>query len=275
MDYYVYRIQTESQWNDIILAFIGNLPFDTFQDSENGFEAFVPEKDDNEVISDTLNNLQEKFPFTYKKEKIVAQNWNKVWESNFSTVLVDDFCAIRADFHPSFEKVEHEIIINPKMAFGTGHHETTFMVIEFMKNIDFKGKSVLDYGSGTGILAILAAKMGCEDIDAVDIEEPAYYNMIENNERNGTPGIHCFHGTLDNVPTREYDIILANINRNVILDSFPALHQRLKPGGILLSSGYLMDDKEMMHNAHLSNEFLPHSSKNKGKWIATQAFRRY
>lgn len=275
MDYYVYKIKASAQWAEILMAFLGDLPFDTFQEKETGFEAFVPENQDVPEIVERLAGLQSNYPFSYTKEKIESQNWNEVWESNFDTVVVGDFCGIRADFHPSFPNLTHEIIINPKMAFGTGHHATTHMMIAFMEEMEPSGKAVFDYGSGTGILAILAAKMGCTDIDAVDIEKPAYLNMLENNERNGTPGISCFHGTLDNVPHRQYDIILANINRNVILDSFPALYQRLKPGGVLLTSGYLLEDQEMMNQAHLSNGFLPHSSKNRGKWIATLAYRRY
>lgn len=275
MDYYLYKIHADSQWSEIILAFLGELPFDTFEEKAYGFDAYIPVAAKNIEVDDCIKDLKSKYPFDFEVEKIVGQNWNEVWESNFSTVLVDGFCGIRADFHPPFEDVEHEIIINPKMAFGTGHHATTFMMMEFMQDMEFKGKSVLDYGCGTGILAILAAMRGCEDIDAVDIEEPAYYNTIENKDRNGTPDIKCFHGILTDVPTRKYDIILANINRNVILESFPSLYQRLKPGGILLSSGYLLEDKEMMTAAHLENGFLADTSKNKGKWIATQAFRRY
>ncbi len=275
MDYVVYKIRSSQEMTGIIQAFIADLPFDTFQENDSGMDAFVPVTQDGPHIQDTLNGLQERFPFQYERSTIEGQNWNKVWESNFSTVLVDDFCGIRADFHPPFEHVEHEIVINPKMAFGTGHHATTFMVIELMRNIQWKEKSVLDYGSGTGILAILAAKLGCNDIDAVDIEHPAYLNMIENNEENGAAFIHCFHGILSDVPDRKYDIILANINRNVILDSFPALHQRLNPGGILITSGYLAEDQEMMNEHHHSNGFLPMTSKNKGKWVATKAYRRY
>ncbi|MGK0389858.1 MAG: ribosomal protein L11 methyltransferase [Maribacter sp.] len=275
MDYYVYKIQAAAQWAEIIQAFMGEMPFDTFKDNDTGFDAYIPANAHSAEVEESVGALKENFPFEHVKERIVAQNWNKIWESNFNTVLVGQFCGIRADFHPPFEKVEHEIVINPKMAFGTGHHETTYMVIEFMKDIEFKGKSVFDYGCGTGILAILAEMRGSQDIDAVDIEEPAYDNTIENKERNSTPNINCFHGTLDDVPERQYDIILANINRNVILDSFSALHQRLKPGGILLSSGYLLEDKEMMDAAHLQHGFLPETSKNRGKWIATKAYRRY
>lgn len=275
MDYYVYKIETAAQWVEIVQAFMGEMPFDTFQDTDTGFDAYIPKTLHSDEIEEEVKVLQEKFPFEYIRENIAAQNWNKTWESNFSTVLVEQFCGIRADFHPPFENVEHEIVINPKMAFGTGHHATTYMVIEFMQDIEFEGKSVLDYGCGTGILAILAEMRGCKDIDAVDIEEPAYTNTIENKKRNGTPNINCFHGTLDDVPERQYDIVLANINRNVILDSFPALHQRLKPGGILLSSGYLLEDKGMMDATHLDHGFLPNTSKNRGKWIATKAYRRY
>ncbi len=275
MDYVQYNIQCPTEFAEIIIAFLGELPFDTFQENEQGFEAFIPSKFDTTEIESEVKRLQTNFDFKYEKKTIVHQNWNQVWESNFQPVEIEGFCGVRADFHPPFENIKHEIIINPRMAFGTGHHETTFMVMEFMKDINFKGKKVFDYGCGTGILAILAAKMGCTDIDGVDIEEPAYVNSIENAKYNSTANINYFHGTLENVPVRTYDIILANINRNVILESLPSLYERLNPGGVLYTSGFLDQDKDLVMEAHLKNGFLPHDTKQKGKWIAAKAFRRY
>ncbi len=275
MDYIRYSIQSSPETAEIMTAFLGELPFDTFEETEIGLDAYIPLKEDTSEIEEHLLRLNALFPFKYSKETIKHQNWNQIWESNFQPVVLEGFCAVRADFHAPFENVEHEIIINPRMAFGTGHHATTYMVMEFMKEIDFKNKKVFDYGCGTGILAILAAKMGCNNIDAVDIEEPAYVNSIENAEYNGTPEIKFFHGTLEAVPVRTYDIILANINRNVILDSLPSLHQRLNPGGILFTSGFLAQDKDMVFEAHLKNGFLAMEHKKQGKWIAAKAYRRY
>lgn len=275
MDYKVYIIETSDEWKDILTAFLGELPFDMFQDHKKGIEAYIPQHLHTADVEQSVKAIQENYPFEYQVKDIESENWNQVWESNFDTVQVGDFCGIRADFHPPFENVTHEIVINPKMAFGTGHHATTYMMIDFMKEIDFKGKSVLDYGSGTGILAILAAQMGCIDIDAVEIEDAAFLNMQENIERNQTPHVRCIHGTLDDVPKKKYDIILANINRNVILQSFPELSQRIPAGGILLSSGYLLEDQEQMTQTHQEQHFWVENIKNKGKWIATQAFKRY
>ena len=206
---------------------------------------------------------------------VKGQNWNKEWEANFTPVLVDDFCAIRADFHPAFPDMEHQITINPKMAFGTGHHATTHMVIQLMRDINFEEKQVLDYGCGTGVLAILAAKMNANNIDAVDIEEPAFLNTLENVVKNGARGIEVYHGILDNVPTKQNHVILANINRNVILDSLKTLHDRMIPSGILITSGFLKEDEEKVRTAHKEAGLLPLQSIYKGKWVAMKAFRRY
>ncbi len=275
MDYIRYAFTSDRTTSEILIAFLSEWPFDTFQETETGLDAFIPVELHNPNVEKGVTELKNNFRFSFEKELIKERNWNEIWESNFQPVSVEGFCGIRADFHPPFENMEHEIIINPKMAFGTGHHETTFMMMEFMKDIGFTSKSVFDYGCGTGILAILAAKMGCTDLDAVDIEKPAYLNSIENAELNKTNGIGFYEGTLENVPERNYDIILANINRNVILESLPTLYQRLKPAGILMTSGFLEKDKTLVLDAHRENGFFAGELKHKGKWMALKAFRRY
>lgn len=275
MDYIQYNIQTNSEVSEILMAFLGELPFDTFQETDKGFDAFIKKSDHSNEIESEIKNLKNKFNFSFTIEQIGSKNWNEVWESNFQPVLIEGFCGIRADFHPRFKNVQHEIIINPRMAFGTGHHATTYMMMELMQNMDLSNKAILDYGCGTGILAILAKKMGCEDVEGVDIEEPAYLNSIENADRNNALGIQFYHGILENVPQRKFDIILANINRNVILDTLPALNKRLNPGGILFTSGFLQQDKEIMFKAQLENGFLPVKHKNIDKWMAAKSFRRY
>lgn len=277
MDYIRYHIPTDTGTADILLAFLSELPFDTFRESGDALEAFIPARLHSDEVEARVANVVGRFAGKYSKERIPYRNWNKEWESNFKPVLIEGFCGVRADFHPPFEEdVEHEIVINPRMAFGTGHHATTHTVMELMQRVNVRGLSVLDYGCGTGILSILAAKMGCTDVDAVDIEEAAYTNTVENARHNGVSrNIKAYHGELDAVPLQDYNVVLANINRNVILESLPALHQRLVPGGLLLTSGYLVQDQGVMEAALLKAGFLPTAFIQKGKWVAGKAFRRY
>lgn len=268
MNYYRYTITNKPEISEILIAFLGELPFDTFTETDDGVEAFIPESLDAEAIQEAVTELSQRFNVSFERTFIKAQNWNKVWEANFQPIIVGDFCGIRADFHESIPKVAHEIIINPKMAFGTGHHATTFMVIEQMKSLDFQGKKVFDYGCGTGILAILAAQLGASSIEAVDIEQASFENTIENAQINGVSTIHSIQGTLNDVQTTGFDIILANINRNVILDSLPTLYSRLVKNGKLIVSGFIEKDRELLIQAATDQGFTPMRTKNKDNWIA-------
>ena len=236
MNYYVATITPNTydiERVEILTAILSELPFDTFEETETGLKAYMPEKEWTQSVENEVITLSEDFDFTFDKTFIPYQNWNAVWESNFQPIQVDDFVAVRADFHPNTEGVEFDLIVNPKMAFGTGHHETTFMMLQQMRSMDFKGKKVLDYGCGTGILAILASKLGAIDLEAVDIEPPSYENTIENCTINNVDNVKAICGVLDDVPSRNFDIILANINRNIIIDSLEDLKNRLNTEGSL------------------------------------------
>lgn len=267
--YQRFLIQTAPEWREILLAFLAELPFDSFEDTETGLNAYLPPGTDALETEQQIRQLQSDYPFTYTIEAIKTENWNAVWESNFQAVRVHDFCGIRAEFHPPFEGVEHEIVIRPKMAFGTGHHETTWMMMDQMSHLDFKGKLVFDYGCGTGILAILAAQLGADRVDAVDIEYPAYENTLEHAELNGVgEQIHAFFGTLDDVPPVLYEVILANINRNVILASLPELRRRLSANGLLLISGILHEDEPAILEAATKEGFRELGQQKRGNWMA-------
>ncbi|MFT5165895.1 MAG: ribosomal protein L11 methyltransferase [Saprospiraceae bacterium] len=268
MDYYKYQIICSPELAEILIAFLSEQPFDTFEETASGLDAFIAVAEDSEAVEVAMAALSTQFNFQFEKELIKAQNWNKIWESNFQPIIVGDFCGIRADFHQLDKEVQHEIIINPKMAFGTGHHATTFMVIEHMKDLDFKNREVLDYGCGTGILAILAAKLGARQIEAVDIELASFENSLENAEINNISCINCVHGTLDNIKGDTFDIILANINRNVILDSLSSLYKRLVKNGILIVSGFIEKDSALLLEATKSQGFLHLKTKNKDNWIS-------
>lgn len=267
MNYYKYQFTVASEQAEMLLALISDLPYESFQDWENGIEAFVQEKEDARITTAALDRVQQFVAFEYKKTLIPYQNWNAVWESNFQAIQVDNFCGIRADFHPPFEHVQYELLINPKMAFGTGHHETTFLMMQQMSKLNFQGKKVLDYGCGTGILAILASMLGANPIDAVDIEAPSYHNTIENAQLNNIHNIEAILGTIDNISDADYDIILANINRHVILDSLDILFQKLHPKGDILFSGILKEDEALVLRSIKAAGFQLFEQHQKGNWL--------
>jgi ribosomal protein L11 methyltransferase len=266
MDYYCFNVLTDEERYELLIAFFSVLGFDSFQEKEDSLDAYLPVADWNEVLSDELDRLSERIPFTYTKTLLPDQNWNAVWESNFTPIIIDDFCIIRAEFHDPQPAIKHDILISPKMAFGTGHHATTYMMMAAMKSIPFMGTKVLDYGCGTGILAILAEQLGAENIIGVDIEAPAYQNTIENAALNHCQHITAIEGVLDNVQERDFDIVLANINRNVILDSLRPLYAKLVANGLLLASGILLKDQNLIIEQATQNGFKLSKSWTRGDW---------
>ena len=205
--------------------------------------------------------------FKVEVNTIKEQNWNEVWESNFEPVVVGDFCAIRADFHPPITQVQYEIVITPKMSFGTGHHATTHMMIEHMQHIDFSGKEVFDFGTGTGILAILAEKLGAASVTAIDVDEWSYENARENAEKNNCTKIAVELSS--NLPSsKTYDVVLANINKNVLLQYAPLLKGIIKDGGILLLSGLLKEDKEDIVTAFSKFNFQLKAERTRNNWLS-------
>ncbi|MEM9848205.1 MAG: 50S ribosomal protein L11 methyltransferase, partial [Bacteroidota bacterium] len=236
----------EPALSEILIALLSTQAFDTFQENEKGLAAYLPVAQHESTVDEYIDSLRQQFDFSYDRVLLVAQNWNAVWESNFQPIVVDEFCAIRADFHPAITDVQHEILIQPKMAFGTGHHATTFQMIRMMEGVDFSDKKVLDYGCGTGVLAILASKLNAKHIDAIDIDEWAEENTLENAKLNGVSNVNAMLGDLALVKGRQYDLILANITFNVISDSLPSLYDMLPEAAFLLSSGFFQADAEQL-----------------------------
>ena len=196
-----------------------------------------------ELVQNELDIIFNQHHLTYSKSVIKEQNWNAIWEFNFDPVRVGDFVGIRAHFHPDFEPaVEYDIKITPKMSFGTGHHPTTFSVMQLMQRLDFKGKTVYDFGTGTGILAILAEKLGAKKVHAVDNDDWCIENALENIQNNASKVI-----TIEKVASAlqkdQYDIVLANVNRHIIEANMEELTLTSKPGGILVLSGLLIEDQ--------------------------------
>ena len=252
---YYHKYTFECKDIDTLVAMLNELPF-------NGFEivdqkvvlGFVNSEDRDKLFELSLQEVQDRIEFTYEEEKIAMQNWNAEWEKDFDPVIVDDFCAVRADFHAPIPNVDYEIIVTPQMSFGTGHHETTRGMMTMMRKLDFKGKKVLDFGCGTGVLAILASKMGANAILGVDIDNNAYINSVHNCSQNKVTNIEVSQGDLSKTD-KSYDIILANINRHVILDTLPTLSQKLSSGNALLISGILYSDVNLIEKALMNSAF--------------------
>ncbi len=267
-DYFICRIKAKKEKYDLIIAILSELlPFDSFEEKKDSLDAYLTVGIFPENIDADIKELAIQLDFSFSWDKLPDKNWNEEWESGFKPVYVDKFCQIRADFHNPQPGIKYDIVINPKMAFGTGHHETTFMMIKMMAGLSFSGKKILDYGCGTGILAILASKLNALEIDAVDIEKPAYENTIENAQINDVFNIRALLGDINAVLDEGFDIILANINRNVILNSFETIRKKMKPNSILLISGILKQDEEIIMKAIQKNGFTIDSRLEKGEWM--------
>jgi ribosomal protein L11 methyltransferase len=226
--------------SDILVALLSETNVNGFEEQENSLKVFFSEKDFDET---TLVGMAGTVQATYDIKKIEEENWNQLWESNFSPVTVENWVAVRADFHAPISNVVHEIVITPKMSFGTGHHATTYMMLAQMQELQLTGKKVFDFGTGTGVLAILAKKMGAADITAVDYDEWSIENTRENMTRNHAEGITLIQADTAEV-NNSFDVILANINKNVILDNMETLARELNPGGTIFFSGLLIADQQ-------------------------------
>jgi ribosomal protein L11 methyltransferase len=249
-----------AQENEMLIAKMSLAGFE-FEEKETSLIAYISEDQFN---PDDLNDILKDIPCSVTE--LPDRNWNEEWESNFSPVIVENFCAVRADFHQPIKNVEHEIVITPKMSFGTGHHATTFMMMQQMQRINFKGKRVLDFGTGTGVLAILARQCGAKSVVAIDNDDWSINNARENFERNDCPDV-----TLIKADTAEadgqFDVILANITRNVILDNFTNFVSRLANGGTLLLSGFLPDDEMDISTKAFEYNLRRDTKTEKNNWI--------
>lgn len=257
-------IPAEPAVQELLVAELAELGFDGFEESADCLKAYIPEAG---LQENELNILLNKYSLKYSKSIINKQNWNQLWESNFEPVQVEDFVGIRADFHPPFTGVTHEIVITPKMSFGTGHHATTWQVMKLMQELDFAGKMVFDFGTGTGILAILAEKLGAREVLAVDNDDWCIENTSENILVNS-----CNCIDIQKVNSlklnRRFDIILANINRNIILDNIEELVKATVPGGQVLLSGLLVSDEAEIREACGALGLVHRKTVERNGWIA-------
>ncbi len=236
-----FKIQPPQPWSEILMAQLIEIGFDSFTEEVDGILAYIPE---DSYQADELKEvpvlLLDDVSITYTHTPMPNINWNEEWEKNFSPINVEDQVAIRAEFHPD-QNLPHEIIIQPKMSFGTGHHATTYLMIQQMLDMDFHGKTVLDMGCGTSVLAIFAKQKGAARTTAIDIDEWSVENSIENAARNNVE-LEISQGTAENLGAEKFDIILANINRNILISDIPTYVSVLNPGGVLLLSGLCFFD---------------------------------
>lgn len=248
----------------VLIAGLADMGYEGFEETDQGVKAYIS----NDAFDETeLNNLFSKSSLTYSKSVIKAQNWNALWESNFEPVQVEDFVGIRAAFHDPMPGVKHEIVITPKMSFGTGHHATTWLVMQQMRELDFTGKSVFDFGTGTGVLAILAEKLGASAVLAVDNDDWGIENASENILVNGCEIIEI--QKIDEVQAgQRFDIVIANINRNILLGNMTAMSAALAPGGVLLLSGLLQEDETDIKEAAVGANLALLKTVQKNGWIA-------
>ena len=239
---YHFTVEPKDLGSEILVAELGELPFESFIESDFGVTAYIQKQFWNETILEDVQILNSpEFVISYTIEEIEQVNWNEEWEKNFEAIDVDGKCHVRAPFHPK-TNAEFDIIIEPKMSFGTGHHETTHMMIQHLLETDIVGMKTLDMGCGTAILAIIAEMKGAKPIDAIDIDNWCYLNSIENAERNNCKNITVYEGDAAILKDKKYDLIIANINRNILLNDMQSYVDCLNPNGTILFSGFYTED---------------------------------
>lgn len=239
---YHFSVVPKELGSEILIAELGEKPFESFIETELGFSAYI-QKDlcTINILDDIFILNSPEFTISYTIEEIDQVNWNEEWEKNFEAIDVDGKCNVRAPFHTK-TNAEFDIVIEPKMSFGTGHHETTHMMIQHLLETDVTNKITLDMGCGTGILAILAEMKGAKTIDAIDIDNWCYLNSIENAERNNCHNIYVYEGDASILKGKKYDLIIANINRNILLNDMHVYVDCLNKNGVLLLSGFYNED---------------------------------
>lgn len=272
MDYIELSFKIPEQFADtaeILIAALSENGYNSFFEKDKTLCAYIPEPDFKEAV---LKTIQGQYnipagPFTYSFKTIPDQNWNELWESNFEPVCIDNYCIIRAPFHLPATGYKHSITIEPKMSFGTGHHETTRLMMKTISKLDFRMKKVLDMGCGTGILGILASMEGASCVTAVDNDPWAYENAQENVTKNNRANISVLPGDSDIIKGETYDIILANINRNIILSDMQKYSESLVSGGCLLTSGFYSGDSGIIQKEAEKNGLHQFLQMEENKWV--------
>lgn len=265
---YDFKVSPLEPTVEILIAELGEVGFESFVENEEGVLAYIQQADWNESVLEDIQILQSsEFEISFTSKVIKQVNWNIEWEKNFEQIEVDGIVSIRAPFHQN-PNLTYDIVIEPKMSFGTGHHETTHMMIQHLLELDLKDKKVLDMGSGTGILAIFAEMRGAKPIDAIDIDEWCFENSIENVERNNCKNISIYQGDVQLLKDKNYDLIIANINRNVLLADMSKYAKCLNSKGILLLSGFYIDDILILKDETSKHGLKIINQKERNNWVS-------
>ena len=252
---------------DIVVAELGEIGFESFVESNEGVDAYVQESMFDEDLMKSLNSFNHAyFKIEYTKNVILNQNWNEVWEQSFEPINVNNKCMVRAPFHQAIATIEHDIIIEPKMSFGTGHHETTFLMIQELLEMDLNNKNVLDMGCGTGVLAILAEQKMASKIVAVDIDDWAYDNTLDNIIKNNCSKIEVLKGGAECIKNKKFDVIIANINRNILLQDLTNYTNSLNNNGHILLSGFFSSDVDLLLEEVTKNGLKLLNKNSKNDW---------
>lgn len=265
---YHFQISPLELGSEILIAELGEKAFESFIETETGISAFV-QKDlwDENILEDIQILSNPEFTISFSFEEIEQVNWNEEWEKNFEAIEVDGKCHVRAPFHEK-TNAEYDIVIEPKMSFGTGHHETTHMMIQHILETECTNKKTLDMGCGTAILAILAEMKGAQPIDAIDIDNWCYLNSIENAERNNCKHISVYEGDADLLVGKRYDIIIANINRNILLNDMQTYFDCLNENGLLFLSGFYTEDIPVISESCVSKGLTYVKQFERNNWVA-------
>ncbi|MGQ3676942.1 50S ribosomal protein L11 methyltransferase [Tenacibaculum discolor] len=267
---YTFEVTPKEPTTEILIAELGSLGFESFVENEKGVVAYIQKDDWSETILEDVFVLKsEEFSIQYEHKEIEQTNWNAEWEKNFNPIQVDDLVSIRAPFHEN-PNLPYDIVIEPKMSFGTGHHETTHMMVQHLINLDVTDKKVLDMGCGTGILAIFAEMKGAQPIDAIDIDAWCYENSLENVERNNCKYISVYEGDASLLEGKKYDVIIANINRNILLNDMQTYTNCLTEKGVLLLSGFYSEDIPVIDNEVSKYSLTLKDTIKRNNWVALQ-----
>lgn len=270
MEYSVaYLTISDSMYKEVMIAELAMLEYDSFEETDTGIRAYIPETAlDKAALEQVVAQYAEQTTIKVEKiERLANKNWNAVWESNFQPLIINEQVLIKAPFHQLAKTYPYEILIEPKMAFGTGHHATTHMMIQQMLVLDFQQKKVLDFGCGTGILAIMARMLGAKEVLAIDYDQWAYENTLENLAVNNITQITVKKGSEEQIHAQDFDIILANINKNIITQTLDNLYHSLKIGGLLLLSGILPIDQETILTQTADCPLSLYNTIEKDNWL--------
>lgn len=261
-------IEPKEPWTEILIAQLAEINFESFTENEGQLQAYIQEQQlIHEEFETAIAFLKENsVSVVYSSKKIEEENWNATWEADFQPVLIEDKLIIRAPFHEKQDGFKEEVIIQPQMSFGTGHHQTTWLLANILSEKDFSNLNVLDSGTGTGVLAILALKKGAAKVIGTDIEQGAVENAIENIVRNNLKGGDIRLGDIDCVTEKNFDVIIANINKNVLKAHLPHYSKRVKAQGEVYLSGFFTTDIEELVVAAKEVGFTLDSSYSKDEW---------